>query len=488
MSLNEQFEPVEETAEILSEEPAAEEVTETLAEEPAAEEAEPIAEEPAKKKSPVTAIILAVLAVFLCVAAVFAVKHFKTNASVTTAVELTEAHHTNAHGYPSWSVHFHTHEGETNLHYSYLNENAEEISLTADEVNTLLNEQVATCGKMTLDNRTLQYYYNDSLNTLYNQYYSYISYMLDTAAPLDSQMNYATGDGTSTWQENLLENSLTAFYSSAALVQEANKEGFTIPEDERAYLDSSLDFEMMAQMYGYPDGNTLIKDILGPMATVESYRQYAEHMTLANSYMKALSDSVEITDEEIDSYYSANQSVFTGQNIQKIDENVINVRHILIQPEAAEDGTISDEAWTAAETEAQRILDEWSAGEATESSFGELAGTYSTDPGSASMGGLYENVYPNQMVTEFNDWCFDDARQPGDTGIVKTSYGYHIMFYVSEGDYIYWKEYCRQSLLNEKVSDMCNTIAENYKSAADTSKIILLDASEATVPTTETAE
>ena len=34
------------------------------------------------------------------------------------------------------------------------------------------------------------------------------------------------------------------------------------------------------------------------------------------------------------------------------------------------------------------------------------------------------------MVTEFNDWCFDAARQPGDNDIVKTSYGYHIMYFV----------------------------------------------------------
>ena len=35
------------------------------------------------------------------------------------------------------------------------------------------------------------------------------------------------------------------------------------------------------------------------------------------------------------------------------------------------------------------------------------------------------------MVDTFNDWCYDPARQPGDTGIVETTYGYHVMYFVS---------------------------------------------------------
>ena len=64
-----------------------------------------------------------------------------------------------------------------------------------------------------------------------------------------------------------------------------------------------------------------------------------------------------------------------------------------------------------AEQKAQDILDEWKAGAATEDSFAELANEYSEDPGSNTTGGLYEQVYQGQMVTEFNDWCFDPARQ-----------------------------------------------------------------------------
>jgi hypothetical protein len=65
------------------------------------------------------------------------------------------------------------------------------------------------------------------------------------------------------------------------------------------------------------------------------------------------------------------------------------------------------------------------------------------------------------MVTEFNDWMFDESRKVGDVDIVKTSYGYHIMYYVGEGD-IAWKAEARSGLLDEKYSAWCEEQAKIY--------------------------
>ena len=109
--------------------------------------------------------------------------------------------------------------------------------------------------------------------------------------------------------------------------------------------------------------------------------------------------------------------------------DVVNVRHILVQPEDTED----DASWEEAKTQAQEYLDEYLAGDQTEDAFAEMATNYSVDS-SALDGGLIEDIYPGQMVRAFNDWCFDPDRQTGDTGIVETSYGYHVMYFVGEGD------------------------------------------------------
>lgn len=114
--------------------------------------------------------------------------------------------------------------------------------------------------------------------------------------------------------------------------------------------------------------------------------------------------------------------------------STVDVRHILIFPEGATSSTVtsqewSDEAWAYAQTKAQEILDQYLAGEMTAEAFGELAVANSAD-GNASSGGLYEGVVYGYMVETFNDWCFDRSRQPGDTGIVKTEFGYHVMYFV----------------------------------------------------------
>ena len=151
------------------------------------------------------------------------------------------------------------------------------------------------------------------------------------------------------------------------------------------------------------------------------------------------------------------------------DYNTVDVRHILIQPEASalseeDEGYEADvEAKNAAaEQEAQDILDEWKAGEATEDSFAELANEYSDDPGSNTTGGLYEQVYQGQMVTEFNDWCFDPARQSGDTGIVHNdSTGYHVMYFVGF-DQPYWEIQVSEKLVEQAVDTFYDEKTAGY--------------------------
>lgn len=111
--------------------------------------------------------------------------------------------------------------------------------------------------------------------------------------------------------------------------------------------------------------------------------------------------------------------------------STVNVRHILIMPGEQTNATYTEAEWKAAEDKAKEIYDGYLAGDKTEEAFAELAKKHSQD-GNASKGGIYENVTKGQMVDTFDAWCFDLQRQVGDTGIVKTQFGYHIMYYVSD--------------------------------------------------------
>lgn len=135
------------------------------------------------------------------------------------------------------------------------------------------------------------------------------------------------------------------------------------------------------------------------------------------------------------------------------ESQVYSVRHILVTPktddenaQATADGKTeyTDEQWADAEKKANEILDEYNSTDKTEKDFALLAEKYSDDTESTSKGssglygGLYEGVSLGQMVPSFEEWALDSSRQFGDVGIVKSDYGYHIMFFVENtSKYLY---------------------------------------------------
>lgn len=148
--------------------------------------------------------------------------------------------------------------------------------------------------------------------------------------------------------------------------------------------------------------------------------------------------------------------------------HLIDVRHILVSFEGGttdSDGnvTYSDEEKAAAKEEAEVLLEQWKNGDATEESFAALANEYSDDTGSNENGGLYENVYPGAMVTNFNDWCFDESRQPGDTGVVETSYGYHVMYFVQTRDMTYRDLLIENDMLSEDLEEWHDGLMDSYE-------------------------
>lgn len=144
------------------------------------------------------------------------------------------------------------------------------------------------------------------------------------------------------------------------------------------------------------------------------------------------------------------------------DVKTVDVRHILVKPETdSSTGTSTDAQWKAAYEKAEKILKEWNDGEKTETSFAALAKEYSED--NAEDGGLYENVVPGQMVNNFGNWCFDSSRKTGDTAIVQSTYGYHIMYFVGPTDMPVWKYAAQQALASDDTQAIADSLDESYK-------------------------
>lgn len=334
---------------------------------------------------------------------------------------------------------------------------------------TLQNDSGETIAEIT--NEQLSFYF-------WGEYFYYVNnygFSFDASLPLDEQTyQEETDDSTgetvvTTWEDYFMESAKTSIVQTVALKQAAEAEGFTMPEDYQSEYNSVIEaMTTNAASAGFTDadgnGDVLayIQDSYGSNATVEEFEAYLYDSYYVSAYSDSVYNGFTYDDAQVEEYYDDNAEELQSYGIEKSDLPNVNVRHILIEPESTDEeaadedsSTVEDSAseeaseeaaWAAAEEKAQEILAEWEAGEATEDSFAELAETYSADTGSNTNGGLYEDVYPGQMVTEFNDWCFDADRQAGDTAIVKTSYGYHIMYFVSFTDEYYYKTVAEQEL------------------------------------------
>ncbi len=182
------------------------------------------------------------------------------------------------------------------------------------------------------------------------------------------------------------------------------------------------------------------------------------------------------------------------QYVGKNDLATVDVRHILIMPESSTGSTYTEEEWEACRIKAQALLDQYLAGEKTEAVFGAMANEHSQDQnGKVTNGGLYADVYVGQMVKPFEEWIFDGSRKAGDTGLVKTQYGYHVMYFVDRngpvddwafaegrkagdtaliktedgyqvvyyvGDAIEWKVWCQDGLQNETAESMMQSYTD----------------------------
>ncbi|MBQ8696348.1 MAG: peptidyl-prolyl cis-trans isomerase, partial [Clostridia bacterium] len=171
-------------------------------------------------------------------------------------------------------------------------------------------------------------------------------------------------------------------------------------------------------------------------------------------YIRAAGDSKLIEDATNGKY-----TVYVVVNpMYRADYKLRDVRHILIKVDSYDKTNGLPDA--DAKAKAEQLLQEWKDGDATEDSFGELAkkNSMDTDP---SNGGLYEGVYKGQMVAEFEDWLFA-AKEVGETGIVKTTYGYHVMYYVGEGEDIKWESDAEANLRAADYTKAYEALTEKF--------------------------
>ena len=240
------------------------------------------------------------------------------------------------------------------------------------------------------------------------------------------------------------EEDMAACEEAANAIAEAAKDG------EEAYLEAVKGY-MTEDAAASAESSTLYQDY-AISSCPEEFREWL------SDDARAEGDTFVTTEDDLG--YAALYFVRSEDHMFQMP----NVRHILISADSSAD----EETKAEAAAKAQEILDQYLAGEQTEDAFAELAKTNSAD--NAEAGGLYEDIAPGTMVDAFDAWCYDEARQVGDTGIVETEYGYHIMYFSGYGET--YQNYLVENVMITKsysewrtnvTADVTYTITDNAK-------------------------
>jgi hypothetical protein len=305
----------------------------------------------------------------------------------------------------------------------------------------------------------------------------------DFTLPLDEQPCYF--DKTMTWQQYFLQSALDSWHSSMSFVRLAKENNFQMPEEYRKELDDmEKDLTETAKQNNFASVDELIQQSFGASCTLQDYLEYMENYYLGYLYFAELYEAIDPSVEELNAYFEANKEALEREGVKKDGSYTIDVRHILVkidkivaemetEGKAGEsEGKYTEEQWNACQAAAQKIYDEFLAGDKSEKLFGELANKYSHDQdGKVTNGGIYTFVKKGQMVAEFDAWCFDETRKPGDTGMVKTQFGYHVMYFVGSEET--WITGTRNAYISAESDRIVKDALDDHEIKVNYNKIVI---------------
>ena len=329
----------------------------------------------------------------------------------------------------------------------------------------------------------------------------------DFGQPLDTQP-CTIDDSVNSWQQYFLKQALNTWHTAQALTIQGYAQGVEPEEAYQPNLNNHAKYmtDMPAMAYHYSHNlesyqpNTLHRAYLDQLPQLlEQLAQEKGCAGAAELAQQAFATSAEALCSAAEMYnrgymYFTELSYGAADALREetpadsaAEEVLVDIRHILMVPDdllqedntpswqkkdtepvvleqvqVAQDGTVScsEEAWEAGLKNAEALLkkwrNEWTHNEGT---FAQLARYNSDDPGTVTTGGAYRNIRKGQLLDVLDQWCFDPVRQPGDTGIVRSDYGYHILYFSARRDAAQAAED------NARMYQMLQTLAETAREA-----------------------
>ena len=344
----------------------------------------------------------------------------------------------------------------------------------------------------------------------------------DFEKPLDTQP-CAIDSSVNSWQQYFLKQALSAWHTAVALDQHSREVPMPTEEAYQPNLDNHEKYmtgmparevlygyhtyfqpnsmhrtyledipqmlENLAREKGFGNAEEMAQEAFG--TSVKNLELYAASLNRSYMYFTSRSYYIEPTQEELDAFCADRETAGSRQEIS------VDFRQILLVPqdivekdrsrkdaepivleevEVAADGrvTCSEDAWAICQAEAEDMLTYWQKKtKHTEATFGELARKNTADTGTLVNGGLYRSVRKGQMAAFLDDWCFDAARQPGDTAILRSDYGIHILYF--SGSRTVSREAAEQEYYRQQQNALIAQAKEAYPIDVTYSKISLTE-------------
>lgn len=193
-------------------------------------------------------------------------------------------------------------------------------------------------------------------------------------------------------------------------VIKAKEKKIKIEEQDKKEIDNQIN--AIIQQYGNSKAKTneALMESIG--MDLNGLRKMYIEGALAAKFYSSETSAINVSDDDIKSAYDSDTKSY----------DKLTVRHILISKQDLKTSQwFSEEKKNEAEKKAKDILAKVNSGEDMK----KLAEEYSEDPPAKENGGEYSFTIFDRFVEEFKDWAV--KANVGDTGIVETDYGYHVM-------------------------------------------------------------
>lgn len=245
----------------------------------------------------------------------------------------------------------------------------------------------------------------------------------------------------STAKEQIKKATLDSIQEIKIQLIKAKEAGIKLEKADLDNIDKAIDQRIQNAGGSRAEAEKQLKNDYG--VSLADYKEVYKELVLSQKYIESEKNKVKITDDEIKKQYDEH----------KADYDKVTVTHILVATQDLQTGAAFTEGKKKeAKEKADNLLKQIQEG-ADMQALAEKNSDDKGQDGTVNNKGVY-TFGRGEMVSQFEDWAFANHKA-GDTGVVETSYGYHVMRFEKreETKFADVKDKIKSTILNTRFND-----------------------------------